>query len=53
MNNKDEIKAYKKAINQNEKLLDKAKEKYEKDKAKANLNYIVFKGEDCYSEDDI
>lgn len=53
MANKEEIKAYRKAIKQTEKLIDKAKDKYQKDKAKANLNYIVFKGEDCYSEDDI
>lgn len=51
--NKDEIKAYRKAIKQTEKLLEKAKERYEKDKAKANQNFIIFKETECYYEDDI
>lgn len=48
-----DIKAYRKAKKQLEKLLEKAQERYKKDIAKANLDYITVKGNECRTEDDI
>lgn len=48
-----EIKAYTKAVKHMEKQIEKAEERYKKDIAKAELDYIVVKGNECKTEDDI